>query len=159
MSLNHLGPLEKLWTRLLHVVFWASRGLTLGVRAVVTSEDGRILLVRHTYTAGWHFPGGGVEKNETAESALARELEQETGLKLIGVPELHGIYFNRSVNARDHVLVYLCETHGEVLAKPHSLEIAETKFFDLEQLPHDIDLGTRRRLEELTKQKQPAQEW
>lgn len=159
MSLNRLGPIKKLWTRLLHVVFWASRSLTLGVRAVVKSDDGRILLVRHTYTAGWHFPGGGVEKNETAESALARELEQETGLKLIGVPELHGIYFNRSVSVRDHVLVYLCETNGEVLAKPHSLEIAEAKFFDLEQLPHDIDLGTRRRLEELAKQKQPTKEW
>jgi 8-oxo-dGTP pyrophosphatase MutT (NUDIX family) len=117
------------------------------------------LLVRHTYTAGWHFPGGGVEKNETAESALARELEQETGLKLIGVPALHGVFFNRSVSVRDHVLVYLCEADGEVLANPQNLEIAEAKFFDLEQLPHDIALGTRRRLEEITKQKQPAKEW
>ena len=53
------------------------------------------------------MPGGGVEPDETAEEALARELEQKTGLKATGVPKLHGIFLNRSVSKHDHVLVYL----------------------------------------------------
>ena len=33
------------------------RPTTLGVRGVVSNADGKVLLLRHTYTPGWHFPG------------------------------------------------------------------------------------------------------
>ena len=87
-------------SRLLHTYFLMTRGLTIGVRAIVRSDDGKFLLVRHTYTPGWHFPGGGVEKGESAERALSNELRQETGLRLIGKPRLHGVFHNCSVSKR-----------------------------------------------------------
>jgi hypothetical protein len=37
--------------------FRLRRPLTLGVRAAVFDGEGRIALVRHTYTPGWHLPG------------------------------------------------------------------------------------------------------
>src|SRR5208337_3494971 len=70
-----------------------SRPLTLGVRGVVIDEEERILLVRHTYVSGWHFPGGGVEVGETLLEALARELEEEVGVRLEKRPALHGLFF------------------------------------------------------------------
>ena len=100
------GVTRALFSRALHSYFLMARGLTIGVRAIVRSEDGEFLLVRHTYTPGWHFPGGGVEKGETTEDALRNELRQETGLGLISRPVLHGVFYNNQISKRDHILVY-----------------------------------------------------
>ena len=159
MNTRRTGFVEKIWGRILHLHFRMTRGLTLGVRAVVMNDNGEVLLVRHRYTSGWHFPGGGVEPNEAAERALARELEEETGLRLVGMPKLHGVFFNYSVSKHDHVLVYLCETAGEISANSHSPEIASASFFELGRLPDSIDRGSKHRLEEITEQRQIAKKW
>lgn len=140
---------RKLISRALHLFFLMRRGLTIGVRAVVRSDDGKFLLVRHTYTPGWHFPGGGVERGETAEEALLNELFQETGLEISGKPQFHGVFYNKCISKRDHVLVYLCSVTESVVQKPSSMEIAEIGYFDHDHLPPDTDAGTERRMREI----------
>ena|SRR3569833_1977780 len=51
-----------------------------GVKAMVVTSAGHIVLVRHSYMAGWHFPGGGLKRGETPEQAVVRELGEEIGL-------------------------------------------------------------------------------
>jgi len=153
------SPGAKLVSRLLHSYFLATRGLTIGVRAVVRSDDGKFLMVRHTYTPGWHFPGGGVERNETIEHALGNELFQETGLRLKCRPVLHGAFFNSGVSTRDHVLTYLCEAEGQVRSGGNSLEIAEVGYFSLDALPVGIDPGTLRRMREIAEGQEVSVEW
>ena len=67
--------------RLVHFYWRFSRGLTLGVRAVVLDAEGRVFLIKHSYAAGWHLPGGGVEAGETLVEALARELREEGNIE------------------------------------------------------------------------------
>lgn len=53
---------------------------SVGVKALVVTPSGRIVLVRHSYMAGWHFPGGGLKRGETPEQGIVRELREEIGL-------------------------------------------------------------------------------
>ena len=144
-----LARARTFFSYILHTYFLMRRGLTLGVRAIVRSNGGKFLLVRHTYTPGWHFPGGGVEKGQTAEHALRDELRQETSLKVIGKPVMHGVFYNDIVSKRDHVLVYFCDVPEGLLAKAASLEIADIGYFSFEDLPPDTDPGTARRIQEI----------
>ena len=129
--------------------FRLQRSLTLGVRGVVTDASGKVLLLRHTYTPGWHFPGGGVEKGETASHALFRELQEEAGI--ITEPDslqLLSVHANHAYFPNDHVLVFRVKewTQGQMTSRG---EIAEIRFFDPAVPPEDVSKGTKRRIDEL----------
>ena len=158
-SKKRLSLVRPLFSRMLHTYFLMRRGLTLGVRAIVRSDDGKFLLIRHTYTPGWHFPGGGVEKGKTIELALNNELLQEVGLKIVGKPVLHGIFYNDGITKRDHIVAYLCDVKGDSEATPKSIEIAETGYFDPKNLPSDTDLGTVRRIREVVWGEEKTENW
>ncbi|HRE19864.1 MAG TPA: NUDIX domain-containing protein, partial [Rhabdaerophilum sp.] len=68
--------------RLIHRWFMLRRGMTLGVRAAVLDGAGRVFLVRHAYIEGWHLPGGGVERGQSARAALEAELREEANIEL-----------------------------------------------------------------------------
>ncbi|MCG6858787.1 MAG: NUDIX domain-containing protein [Salaquimonas sp.] len=140
---------QSLISRGMHRAMLLRRSLTIGVRGLVEDSDGGILLVRHTYVKGWHFPGGGVEPKETAEEALRREVEEETAVQLVAPPELMGVYLNRRLGARDHVLFFRCPQWQQVKAFKASMEIAEARFFPSDALPDDLSRGTRRRIAEI----------
>src|ERR1700704_5469741 len=93
--------------RMLHVYWRFARGMTLGVRALVVDQTGRVFLIKHSYVSGWHLPGGGVEPGETVADALARELKEEGNIDIVGPPTFHGLYFNRRVSGRDHIAVFV----------------------------------------------------
>jgi ADP-ribose pyrophosphatase YjhB (NUDIX family) len=134
-------PLVKLRSRL--------RGLTLGARAQVTDEAGRILLIRHSYLDGWHFPGGGVEFGEDAADAVRRELAEEGGVALSGEPRLVGLYRNPEWTAGDHVAFFDAGPWAPC-GRTWGVEIEAAEFFSPGALPADAHHSVRRRLAERT---------
>jgi ADP-ribose pyrophosphatase YjhB (NUDIX family) len=134
--------------RALHLAHRVKRPLTLGVRAIALDAQRRVFLVRHSYTPGWHLPGGGVEVGESAEDALSRELREEGRLAWRAPPVLLGVYFNPRPSRRDHVVVFVIEDAAQSGPRAPNWEIIDSGFFALDALPDTISEATRRRLAE-----------
>ena len=82
------------------------------VYAFALAEDGRMVLVsdEKSKPAGW-LPGGGVEPGETPEQALARELEEEAGAKLLGWVPLGTQRADDSRLGTSYQAFYACRVH------------------------------------------------
>ncbi len=134
-------------------------GLTLGVRVMAFDDSGRVLLVRHGYTPGWHLPGGGVDTGESAEQAARRELLEETGAVVEGPLALHGVFFNPKVGGRDHVVCYRAVCSVPAPRPQGGFEIREAGFFALSALPDGVTPATLRRLAESQSGAMPSEHW
>ncbi|CFX00371.1 NUDIX hydrolase [Candidatus Filomicrobium marinum] len=140
--------------------YWRmTRPLTIGAQGCVIAPDRRILLIRHTYRPGWHFPGGGVEKNETIETALARELKEEAGIQMTGRPQLFGIYANFRYFPSDHIALFVVREWQQPVAPKPNFEIAEHGFFPIDALPEQIHASTRARIDEIKGSVSVAELW
>jgi ADP-ribose pyrophosphatase YjhB (NUDIX family) len=151
--------LEPVTRRVLHFYWRFSRGLTLGVRAVVIDGSGKVFLVMHSYVPGWHLPGGGVEIGEAAAVALARELREEGNIELVEQPTLFGVYFNRRISRRDHVALYVVRAFRQDAPPQPNHEIVAHGFFAPNALPAETTGATRNRLAEVLNGRPPAELW
>ncbi|MEU1022975.1 NUDIX domain-containing protein [Streptomyces sp. NPDC005904] len=79
--------------------------LVVAASAVVTDEDGRILLQRRRDNDLWALPGGGMDMTDSLPGAAVREVKEETGLD-VEITGLVGTYTDPR-----HVIAY---TDGEV---------------------------------------------
>jgi ADP-ribose pyrophosphatase YjhB (NUDIX family) len=145
--------------RVLHFYWRFARPLTVGVRAVVLDADGKVFLVMHSYVAGWHLPGGGVETGETLLAALTRELREEGNIELIDTPRLFGVYFNRRVSPRDHVAVYVVRSFRQSAPPRPNHEIVAHGFFATDGLPEGTTAATYSRLAEVLTGRAMAELW
>ncbi len=132
--------------------WWLTLPHSTGVRVLLVRE-GQVLLVKHTYRPEWHMPGGGVDRGETLEQAARREAKEEAGATL-GALELLGVYSNFWNRRTDHVAVFVCEDFS--VSEEHDWEIAELRWFALDDLPNDLSPGTSRRLAEYRAGERPG---
>jgi 8-oxo-dGTP pyrophosphatase MutT (NUDIX family) len=145
--------------QVLHFYWRFARGLTLGVRAIVLDGSGRVFLVKHSYVAGWHLPGGGVEVGEPLRAALARELLEEGNIEITGPAPLFAIYFNRRASRRDHVVLYVVRAFRQSAPPQPNREIVAHGFFAPDALPAETTFGTRARIAEVLHNQSVAEVW
>ena len=150
---------ERLKLRVMHWGFLLTRPMSLGVRGIVIDAHDKVLLVRHGYVSGWHFPGGGVEVGETCLESLKRELEEEARIAIEGPPVLHGLFFNTQTSQRDHVAAYVVRSFRILGERPADWEIAEARFFPRLALPEGTTRATRARLAEIFDSAPLSERW
>lgn len=101
---------------------------------IVFSKDRKkVLLVKRRDVPVWVLPGGGIEDNETAETAVERELFEETSLH-VKTSRTVGQYLpiNR-LTSETFVFECSCDSIPEKIAPQE--ETLEVAFFPLENLP------------------------
>ena len=125
-------------------VWYFTRPKVRGVQAIALTPAGRVVLVKHRYARGWHLPGGGQKKGETAEAGILRELSEEIGLRGHGGVEAAGIYRHQSNYRAATVSLFL--VRDVRYQPPWSLEIEQVKEFALDGLPPDTTRLTRARI-------------
>lgn len=110
--------------------------------AIVTDENGRILLVKRRDNTLWALPGGGHDIGESIEQTAVREVKEETGLDvevtcLVGIytNPAHVVAFTDGEVRQQFSLCFTTELRGGELAIDHeSTDIAWTQPADIEQL-------------------------
>jgi len=141
--------LRKSVSKTLQFYWRQTRALTLGAQGMVLAPDNRVLLIRHTYRPGWHFPGGGVERNETVDVSLRRELHEEAGIECTAPAELFGLFANFDAFPSDHIALFVVRAWQQPAVPPPNREIAEQRFVAPDDLPKGTVGAVRRRLEEV----------
>ena len=82
----------------------------------IVRDDGRVLAIKRHDDGRWVPPGGVLELNETPQDGVAREVYEETGLKVQPV-RLSGVYKNMRLGVVS--LAFVCEvTGGEDTPQP-----------------------------------------
>lgn len=89
----------------------------LAVDCIVRSRDRILIIERRRPPFGWALPGGMVEYGETVESAVRREVLEETGVELTNL-RLFGVYSDPARDPRGHCVsvVFVADAMGSPAA-------------------------------------------
>ena len=116
-----------------------------GTTIIPVLPDGRIVLIQRSDSGKWGLPGGMIDWGEDIPHAASRELKEETGLKLIKIRGLRGVYSDPQRDPRIHSISVLIEVDAQGELDPtDKLEILQVKAFTKDELPlgdlsHDHD--------------------
>ncbi len=107
-----------------------------GASIIPILPDGRIVLIKRRDDGCWALPGGMVDWGEDIPKTVNRELLEETGLDLVKITRLVGVYSAPDRDPRIHSICVVVE--AEVQGKMEiqdSLEVMEIQAFSADSLP------------------------
>lgn len=95
--------------------------LQVGVKALIKNKKGEVLMLRNNrklypnFKGDWSIPGGRIKSGTSIKKNLEREVREETGLKMIGEPELLAAQDILHVPGKHIVrLTYICSAEGKI---------------------------------------------
>ena len=140
-----LIPMDRVWHFIKSVMGIIFRHPVTGVTIIPLLADGTIVLIRRRDTGKWALPGGMIDWGEDIFNTAQRELKEETGLNLVSLGRLVGVYSSFERDPRIHSISVLIEvTAAGNFQIKDTLEVSEVRAFSVETLPlgnlsHDND--------------------
>jgi 8-oxo-dGTP pyrophosphatase MutT (NUDIX family) len=147
MSHQRPGPLRRLGLRIFRLsparAVWpairiATPTYTVGAIALI-EYDGKLLALRQTHRQGVSLPGGLVEKGEQPAAAVAREVLEETGIR-IDPGDVAATTFETKLRHIDVIFRVVCDEEPVVHA---ASEATSYEWLELDQWT-DVDRSTER---------------
>jgi 8-oxo-dGTP diphosphatase len=120
--------------------------LKLAANGYVINELGEILLIRRDDTRTWAFPGGSLDAGELPPDGAAREVEEETGLKVLPVRLVNVDFWPGNVGGF-LLFGFRCLQRGGTLTP--SAESPEIGYYSPKMLPRPMFHEHRQRLERI----------
>jgi len=113
--------------------------IRVGVYAVII-EDNKILLTRQW--DGYSLIGGGVEKGETIEESIVREVKEETGLTIMPDKIIHQAttFFKRNTEAQANQSIQLYFTYSQLHGQINNDNITDSEKTYTNGTPEWVDL-------------------
>ena len=132
-TVQSMNPLWQFVQTVLGVIF---RHPIPGTSIIPILPDGRIVLIRRRDNGRWALPGGIVDWGEDIPTTVRRELREETGLELVRIRRLVGVYSAPDRDPRIHSICVLveAEVQGKMNIKD-TLEVIEIEAFPPTSLP------------------------
>jgi 8-oxo-dGTP pyrophosphatase MutT (NUDIX family) len=123
--------------RLLRFNWLVRRPRTFGAHALALTPEGKVILVRLRYAAGWRLPGGGRAEHDDPRDAVLRELREEIGMIAHGEVQLAAELEERPDFKRDLASLLIVR---DVRYKPRrwSWEVEEVTEAAIDELPTDL---------------------
>lgn len=134
---------------------------TIEVVAAIIHHDGRILATQRGYgdfKDGWEFPGGKMEKDETAEHAVVREIQEELNVTVKPEFLLHTVEYDYpNFHLTMHCFISSI-TEGKIELKEHedARWLLPSELDSVQWLPADVEVAQKIKeyLEERIKSKE-----
>jgi ADP-ribose pyrophosphatase YjhB (NUDIX family) len=137
--------MRRSWHFLQTVLGLIFRHPILGTSIIPIMPDGRIVLVKRRDNGCWSLPGGMVDWGEDIPTTVKRELIEETGLELVKIRRLVGVYSAADRDPRIHSICVVVEAEVQgTMQTQDQFEITDVRAFTQDSLPlgklsHDHD--------------------
>ena len=114
------------------------------VDAILINNRKILLIKRAAHLSNgskWAIPGGFLDRDETCEQAVLRELKEETGLsgKIVKLFKIIDNPKRKNEDRQNVTFIYHIKASGKIKVDPK--EVTEAKWFDINILPKQEDFA------------------
>lgn len=137
-------------------LFWLiTKNKKSRVRAIILDDkEDSVLLVKNLSYNYFHLPGGAIEKDESPEMAIRREVREELGIEITIVKKFSKGFYEGSQKS---IEIFLCTTKQSVIVP--QWELSAAGWFKFDNLPK-LKITTADALHAFLEDRQPKlQTW